>query len=274
MSLTKSLHQRWLSVLFMLCFSVQVSAELLFYSENYPPFNFKENHQPRGISVELLDLIFKDIDAPYSIRNIQMVPWPRGYERVQRQADSVLFSTFRTPAREAMFKWVGPIATTQNVLIGKASERFPLTDTAQLQGYRVGVIRNDIGGLLLEEMNVSGLTIITLSDPDTAAKMLDLGRIDLWAYDLNVANSIQNRLGLRSDLYQVVLPLGEPGELYFAFNPATDDQIVNTYQLSLERVKQKHNMQGQNLFQQILQRYHYQSPAPLPEVKAQGISGE
>ena len=41
--------------------------------------------------------------------SIQVVPWARGYQMVQRTPGTGLFATIRSAQREADFKWVGPI---------------------------------------------------------------------------------------------------------------------------------------------------------------------
>lgn len=39
--------------------------------------------------------------------SIQVVPWARGYQMVQRTPGTGLFATIRSAQREADFKWVG-----------------------------------------------------------------------------------------------------------------------------------------------------------------------
>lgn len=231
--------------------------EIVIYSEHYPPFNFFRNNAPQGISVELLKLMFEQMDTHLSVEHVQFGPWPRGYQRALTQKNSMLFSTYRTPAREKLFKWVGPIVSSRNGLIIRSYLEQDFSDYRRMKGLRVGVIKNDIAAILLEELNIPDINIIPLVDPEKAARMLENGSLDIWAYDVNVAADIQRRLGLLPAEYTVALYLGHPGSLYFAFNLQTEDSIVESYQRALNQAKEATNSANENLFAKILERFNY-----------------
>lgn len=231
--------------------------EVVIYSEHYPPFNFYENETPQGISVELLKLMLEQMEAPFGVEKIQFGPWPRGYQRALSRKNSMLFSTYRTPARENLFKWVGPIVSSRNGLIIRSYLERDYSDYSKIKGLRIGVIKNDIGEILLKELNIPDLNIVYLSDPEKAAIMLDDGRLDAWAYDVNVATDIQRRLGLVPAEYTVALALGQESSLYFAFNLETDDSVVERYQQALIKAKEVTNGSEEKLFDKILKRFNY-----------------
>ena len=236
---------------------VLASDNLVIYSEHYPPFNFYSNEAAQGISVELLGLMLKQMQSPHGVEQVRFVPWPRGYQRTLKVRNSMLFSTYRTPAREHLFKWVGPIVSSQNGLIIRAYLERDFSDYKHLEGLRVGIIKNDIGGILLQELAIPNIHIVPLTNPEKAAKMLEHGRLDAWAYDVNVASDIQRRLGMLPAEYKVGLFLGQPGSLYFAFNPDTDEQIIQRYQRALDEAQALTDSQGRKLFEQILERFNY-----------------
>src|SRR4051812_46813333 len=43
--------------------------------------------------------------------DIEMLPWQRAYNRALLNADTCVYDTARTAEREALFKWVGPVAS-------------------------------------------------------------------------------------------------------------------------------------------------------------------
>ncbi|MCP4596464.1 ABC transporter substrate-binding protein [Neptuniibacter sp.] len=231
--------------------------EVVIYSEHYPPFNFYRNNKPQGISVELLKIMFEQMSSPLGVEDIQFGPWPRGYKRALTQKNSMLFSTHRTQARERLFKWVGPIISSRNGLIVRSYLEQDYSDYRRMKGLRVGVIKNDIAAILLEELNIPDIKIIHLVNPEKAAMMLENGSLDIWAYDVNVAADIQRRLGLLPAEYTVALYLGQPGLLYFAFNLQTEDRIVENYQQALNRAKQATNSANENRFAKILEHFNY-----------------
>jgi len=69
-------------------------ADLFYMTEDYKPYNYVENNQLQGISVDLLKLMWKEMG--YSEQKINQLPWARGYDFVQKKADTVLFATART----------------------------------------------------------------------------------------------------------------------------------------------------------------------------------
>lgn len=86
------------------------AAELVLYSEENPPLNFTRNGQISGFSSELVHaLVARSGDTV----RIEMVPWTRGYTLVKQQANVGLFSTARTPEREALLQWVGPFTESK-----------------------------------------------------------------------------------------------------------------------------------------------------------------
>ena len=107
----------------------------------------------------------------------------RGYKFAQLKKNTVLFSTTRTKAREKLFKWVGPITSTVISLIAKQGGARTVASAKDLEGYTIGTVRDDVRELLLREMGVEWKNIYRTDDPQTAAKMLIGGRVDLWAYD-------------------------------------------------------------------------------------------
>lgn len=249
-----------LLAIFLAVIPTKALSELAFFSENYPPFNFREQQINKGIAIELLELMFKELKEPYTTQNIHIIPWPRAVLLTNSTPNSVLFSTFRTPMREKSYKWVGPIASTHNALIGHMSVLYPFSDPKALKGYRIGVIKDDIANLQLQSLNIEDLHLVTIPDPDLAAKMLEKGRIDLWAYDFNVATAVQKRLGIPTGQYEVAMYLGEPGHLYYAFNPKTDDKTIEAYQKALDHIKNTTDHNGVSEFQKILERYRYLAP--------------
>ena len=114
--------KRWL--LLAICALLPVPAPaslegLTFITEEYPPYNFKRNDRLEGISVEILERIFEQSDTPLTRDDIHYYPWARGYDTALSEPGTVLFSTTRTAQREALFQWVGPIATDRVSLIAR-----------------------------------------------------------------------------------------------------------------------------------------------------------
>lgn len=96
-----------LVLLLLACTSVPLAAgELRLLTEDAPPMSFVDGAQVSGMSVEVVRAL---IERTGDTARIELVPWTRAIHLTRLHADTALFSTVRTPEREAQFQWVGPI---------------------------------------------------------------------------------------------------------------------------------------------------------------------
>ncbi|MCK9329889.1 MAG: ABC transporter substrate-binding protein [Candidatus Cloacimonetes bacterium] len=215
-------------------------------TEQYPPYNFEQDGQLKGISIDLMVEILKRDGSNKSLKDIQLLPWARGYNDVQHNPNTVLFAMTRSAEREDMFKWVGPISPTKIVLHAKKSKNIKINTDADIANYNVGTIREDIGHQLLTK---AGITKIDLSaDMLSNIKKLQIDRIDLWAYEENVALWEMKSQGLNLDEYESVYTLLS-SDLYFAFHKSTPEVTISQIQKYLDDIK------SDGTYQKILDKY-------------------
>jgi len=93
--------------------------DLTYVTEQYPPYNFQQYGKLQGISVDLLEKVWERMGVDLDRNVIKVVPWTEGYQRTLEENDTVLFTTFRLPEREKLFKWAGPVASGRDVLLVK-----------------------------------------------------------------------------------------------------------------------------------------------------------
>jgi polar amino acid transport system substrate-binding protein len=229
----------------------QTVDDLVFITEEYPPFNFERNGKRLGIAVDVLEEILVQAGSTKTRADIKVWPWARGYETALKEKNTVLFSTTRTEAREHLFKWVGPIMPSRIVLVAKKMRdiRIKSVDDLNTSPYKIGVVREDIGGQLLADMGVSRARTVPANSGVSVAKMLHADRVDLWAYGAPVIMWNLKELGYPSDAYEEVFTLTESQQYYYAVNKDTDDRVVEKLQSALEQVKAK------GKFNAIIARY-------------------
>ena len=85
-----------------------------------------------------------------------MLPWPRAYNQLNVQPDTVLFSTARTKEREPLFKWACPIARSPIVLIALKESRIRLSSLQDASRYRIAAILDDLTSSPTFALRVSG----------------------------------------------------------------------------------------------------------------------
>src|SRR6202035_2593591 len=85
------------------------SAALTLTTEEYPPYNMLDERtkEPTGITVDKVVELMHRAHEPFTMISY---PWSRAYRLALQMEDTCVFSTSRTPEREALFTWVGPLA--------------------------------------------------------------------------------------------------------------------------------------------------------------------
>ena len=214
------------------------SEDILYLTEEYPPFNYSDGGRLRGIAVDVLDSLLGKMNQSLIRENIRVYPWARGYHLAQTQPGTVLFSTTRTPEREPLFKWVGPIATNRVVLTARKDRLISVRSPDDLKGLTLGVIRDDIAEQLLRQAGVDPKQLDIVGEADANVKKLNKGRIDAWAYGEPVARWFIKKNGYDPTEYETVYVLREI-DLYYAFHKTTPDQLIGKFQKTLDALKKK-----------------------------------
>ncbi|MDX5371631.1 MAG: ABC transporter substrate-binding protein [Pseudomonadaceae bacterium] len=240
---------RLLTLFLLLVSTVHARAEsLVLLTENLPPFNmavnggnFARDEGISGISAETLRLVCQRADI--ECQQILRFPWQRVYDQALKDAGYGLFSVARTAEREALFKWVGPIASEDWVLLTRADSAIQLSSLEQARQYRLGGYKGDAPTNKLVE---SGLdvrqSLYDKENPERLAK----GQIDLW-----VTSSVAGQYLARQQGYQnfrVALTFGR-GDLYLALNRQTADATVDKLRAALEQLR------SEGALQALMQKY-------------------
>jgi polar amino acid transport system substrate-binding protein len=71
---------------------------------------------------------------------IRLMPWARAYKQIINKPNKILFSMTRTPQREYLFKWVGPIANNSFVFYARSDSKITINslEDAKDEKYKVG----------------------------------------------------------------------------------------------------------------------------------------
>ncbi|MCT7361129.1 substrate-binding periplasmic protein [Thalassolituus pacificus] len=161
----------------------------------------------------------------------------------------VLFSTTRTEQREPLFQWVGPIAATRVVLMARKADNIVISSVDDISRYTVGAILDDIGEQLLKSAGVAESSIKIIPSADALAKMLGAGRIQLWAYEENVARWYIKQSKLDNTQFEVVHVLKE-SDLYYTLNNNIPAETVQRLQNGVDKI-----LNDKAAYQKILDRY-------------------
>ena len=222
--------------------------DIVFMTEQYPPYNFEENDKLQGIAVDTLALMLQKVESNQTRDDIKLLPWAHGYKRALSEPNTCLFSTTRIEEREHLFKWVGPIAPNNFGLIARKDKNIKVGSMDELKTFKIGTIRDDVAeqflvnaGVSLDDMERVAKTILNI-------KKLNFGRIDLWAYGEDVAMWELKAHGFNPADYESVYVLNRK-DLYFAFHKDTPDSVIQKLQTAIDTLK------TEGAYEQVLDRY-------------------
>ena len=223
--------------------SAQTLDDIKWFTEEYPPYNYSENGTPKGLCVEILLELWKRAGLNKTARDILVVSWPRGVEKIKSIQGTCLFTTTLTAERSDVFGWkyVYPVPYINKAsnfhLIAKKNMKIKFDSLDEIKKYKrnFGVVRDDIGELLLLNAGVSDDRLNKTPTPEFLANTIYKGRHDVIAYDFSAIAIKMKALGIDPKLYEIVytfpdMPLG------YAFHHNTSQQIIGKLQKILDEL--------------------------------------
>ncbi|VAX18138.1 ABC-type amino acid transport/signal transduction system, periplasmic component/domain [hydrothermal vent metagenome] len=200
-------------------------------TEEFPPYNYTQDGQITGISTEIVREIFKRLDHP---DNIELSSWTRSYNLALKEDNIILYSTTRTPNREKLFKWVGPLVPNNTVFFAKKGSGVSIKslDDARKAG-AIGVYIDDFGESLLKEKGFTNLHSVA-DNRENVRKLAD-GKIDLWIINELTGNHMAREAGLKEKIEKVYDV--QKDFMYMALSKATPGPVVKKWQDTLDEIK-------------------------------------
>lgn len=210
--------------------------DIYFMTEQYPPFNYRDEGRLKGISIDILNGMLKEMNATISSNNVRHLPWARAYKTVLQTPGTCLFVMTRTPDREHLFRWVGPIMPTTIAIMAPKSAHLIIRQLADLKKYTIAALPDDIGHTLLVKNGQPLAKLTTNPYAEGIIEMMLKKRVDAWAYEESVASFFIRKCGHDPHEFESVFVLTQ-AELYFAFNIETPDHIISTFQRAFDTIK-------------------------------------
>lgn len=201
-------------------------------TENYPPFNYQDKDgNIIGITTEIVKEIQKNTGDDYPIK---IMPWARAYKSIINKPNKVLFSMTRTPQREYLFKWVGPIANNTFVFYARSNSKIKINslDEAKDDKYKIGTYLDGANEQYLKSQDF--YNIYSVPDDLLNLKKLIKGRIDLWAAGETQGLYKAKQLKINPDEIKKIYKIKET-QLYIAFSRTTPNSLITLWQNELEK---------------------------------------
>jgi polar amino acid transport system substrate-binding protein len=205
--------------------------ELLITTEDAIPLSMSKDNGKTiyGLSADKVHELLHRSHINYQM---QSMSWNRAIELARTQSNTCVFSTARTDDREAHFKWIGPIAKGDWVMVGTSDKLGKITQLEQVKASHIGVYMGDAMG---EYLTKRGYHITTSYDDDITIKNLVVGRLDYWASDSNEAAAIIANTNLKYKLS--ILFTFASSDYYLACNPNVGDDVIAMLREKLTEIK-------------------------------------
>lgn len=225
---------RVISLLLLSGFMATQAQALQLLTEEYPPFNYTQDKQFKGISTEVVTEMGRRAKIPMEF---SATAWSDAYKAGQSKRDTCIYSTVRLDNRERIFKWVGPLAVNTWGLYAKNGFSGKINTLADARPYRIGGVTEDAKVEWRKQHAVTN--IVTVKDEKLIPPMLTLdrkqpGAVDLWIASIYAAKTIADQANTK-DL-KLVLKAGEQ-QLWLACNPGVPSNTIKALSDALDAMK-------------------------------------
>lgn len=237
----------------VLACSTASAATLRLLTEDSPPNNFVQNGKLTGLSVEVAQEIMRRLG---STQPIELMPWARAY-RIATDSSSgsvALFMMGRTPEREPLFQWVGPLATSITAFYGRSGGAPQIASLADARALpNILVPREWFSYRMLAELGFTNLEPV--DSPETMMRMVMKGRAPVFVISNGMLPPLANKVGAQeSDFKQLFVLAKTQGHL--AFSLATPPEMVRRWQQTLDEMKRD------GTFLRLFKRWYPTLPPP------------
>jgi polar amino acid transport system substrate-binding protein len=231
------------AMLTLVCAGVQAQQAQRLYltTEAAPPYSVREGERVVGIGADTVREIMGRAGIEHTI---ELLPWKRAYTAALERGDACVFSTTRTPEREPLFKWIGPIGEADWVLMGRADRKLHLENLDDARPYRIGTYNGDARDQYLRSR---GFNVDPAPNDMLNLRKLMANRIDLWAASIRRGSVALERMGYADKVVPVLV--FNRIRVYLACNHAVPDALTARMTAALDA------MERDGTVQRILHRY-------------------
>lgn len=217
-------------------------------TDDYPPYIYRENGKPTGVAVEIVQTLFTEANIEGTI---EFFPWARAYKMGLNVPNVLVFTMSRTPEREALFHWIGPVFTvTVGLYKLKTRTDIEVTTLEDAKQYTIGTVMGYASEKeLLKAGFEFGKQIDQVKNEKLNVTKFLIERFDLiCSTDLVLAYNLNQAGHDFREVEKVVTLEGQFNE-YMGLNIESDDAIVEQLRVAFDRMKQN------GTYDQIISKY-------------------
>ncbi len=219
-------------------------------TEEWPPYNYTENGEITGVSTEIVKAALEKTGLKSEIR---VYPWARAYKMASEEENILIYTIFRLPEREKLFKWIKleGFSTNMHLYSPRSRSDILIKTLEDAKKYKIGVTRgSSTHTFLLSKGFEEGVNLFPVKNEVQNALKADpsIKRIDLTTGDKLSLGLWLKKADLPSDYWkQEVLLFKE--DFYMAFGKKTSDSLVSQVSAAFKQIK------ADGTFDAIMRKY-------------------
>ena len=204
-------------------------------TEEWAPYNYQQGDQLTGMATDIVRAIMALTGDGFAIT---VVPSMRSSLVLMNRPNTIMYSMFRTPEREPLYKWVGPIAEESIYPYQLAGAATPVNSIEQL--HQAPRITTRHAGIIPQVLEAQGFTNLDKSATSSQQlyRMLLAGRTGLIIGDTDAGVAYYSaQLGIDPGTLRRVPVALYRSALYIAFSKDSDDAKVAAWATALDQLR-------------------------------------
>lgn len=224
-------------------FKVFAANKLQVVTEEWLPYNYTNSEgQLVGRSTAKVRAVLADAGVDYTLNSY---PWLRSMHLAKTQANTMIYSIYRTPERENLFQWVCPLmAPVKEYLFTLRTRNDIQIDSLEdAKQYLISIVRGSVSeGYLTNAGFKPGENLDLTSDPSSSPRKLIAGRVDFILQTEFTASERMKELGYDYSMLRKVIEVKEIDNrrACMAFSLKTDKELVQKVQQALDKYNKKY----------------------------------
>jgi polar amino acid transport system substrate-binding protein len=202
-------------------------------TEEYPPITYMKEGKVAGFVTDMVREISSRLNIPDHIR---LTSWKNAYNMTRLYPNVILFSTERTPEREKLFRWVGPVGKNNVIFYAKKGSGIVINSLEDAK--RIEAIATTTDWFTEQYLKEQGFSnLISSGSAEENVRQLMSGEAKLSIFtDLTVSEIVHNAGYSMEDLE----PLLTVTQTYFyiAISKDTSEEVYQAWVAALNRLKQ------------------------------------
>ncbi len=221
------------AVIFAACTPAAPAEKVRVLMEDYPPYNYVDAQgKPAGTSTEVVNAVMGKLGVNIPI---EVMPWTQAYALTQQEPGVALYSVARTPEREHLFMWVGPIGVYESWLYAKKGSGVRVNTLDEAKAVKaIAAVKDEAGQQALASQGF--INFVYTDSTAEGLKKLMSGEVDLWLGTREGIATVAKEAGVNPDDLEPAVFVHR-SDIYIAFNKNTAYATVNAWQKALDSLK-------------------------------------